>query len=267
MSMLDEITVLVLTYNEEHNIARTLGKLSWAKRILVVDSGSTDGTRGVLDCYPQVEEVHRTFDSFAGQCNFGLSLIDSPWILSIDADYELSDQLIDEIKNLDPSASVAGYRVGFIYRVFGRSLRGTLYPPRIVLYRRGKARYRDEGHGHRVVIDGAVADLGSKIYHDDRKPLDRWFASQRSYAIKEADFLLNTPSGGLRPTDRVRRMAWPAPILVFFYALVVKRCFLDGRPGWHYVLQRVAAETLIALEVVDRRLRSGAITDRNRSGV
>ena len=50
-------------------------------------------------------------------------------------------------------------------------------------------------------------------------------------------------------------MAWPAPILVFLYTLITKRCVLDGWAGWLYVLQRTLAETMIALEIVDRRLR------------
>jgi hypothetical protein len=49
-------------------------------------------------------------------------------------------------------------------------------------------------------------------------------------------------------------MAWPAPFLVFFYTLFAKGCILDGWQGWYYVLQRVAVETLLALEIVDRRM-------------
>ena len=49
-------------------------------------------------------------------------------------------------------------------------------------------------------------------------------------------------------------MAWPAPIVVFFYVLVVKGCLFDGWPGWFYTLQRVLAECMIALELIDRRI-------------
>jgi hypothetical protein len=50
-------------------------------------------------------------------------------------------------------------------------------------------------------------------------------------------------------------MGWPAPILVFFYTLLFKGCLFDGWAGWYYVLQRTLAEIMIALEVVERRLR------------
>ena len=65
MSLLDRITVLLLTYNEEANIGRTLEQLSWARRILVVDSGSTDQTLAIVDQYPQATVLTRAFDDFA----------------------------------------------------------------------------------------------------------------------------------------------------------------------------------------------------------
>src|SRR5262249_46787899 len=147
----------------------------------------------------------------------------------------------------------AGYQVQFVYRVHGRPLRGTLYPPRTVLYRKEKAFYRNFGHGHRVIIDGKVRPLAGVIYHDDRKPLTRWIEHQQRYARTEVDFLLGG-SDSMTLTDRIRLMGWPAPIGVLFYALLLKGCLFDGWPGWYYGLQRAVAEALIALEIVDRRL-------------
>jgi hypothetical protein len=123
-----------------------------------------------------------------------------------------------------------------------------------VLYRREGAYYRNQGHGHRVVLAGAVEPLSGRIFHDDRKPLSRWLASQQRYAAREAEYLTGTQRNALRTTDRIRRMGWPAPILVFFYTLLFKGCLFDGWPGWYYVLQRTLAEIMIALEIVDRRL-------------
>jgi glycosyltransferase involved in cell wall biosynthesis len=251
----DQITPLIITYDEAPNIARTVGKLSWAKRIVVIDSGSTDATLDMLRGFPQVDVIGHPFSDFAGQCNFGLAQVGTPWVLSLDADYELSDVLVEELAALHATDGVAGYRARFVYRIYGRALRGALYPPRVVLYRRDKARYRNEGHGHRVAIDGEILPLSGVIYHDDRKPLARWFDSQRRYAQVEARYLLATPAAELKRNDRIRRLGWAAPIGVLFYTLFVKGCILDGWPGWSYALQRLCAETLIALEILDRRLR------------
>jgi glycosyltransferase involved in cell wall biosynthesis len=248
----DQITPLLITFNEAPNIARVLEKLRWAHRIVVVDSGSTDGTLDIIARFPMVEVVHRAFDSFAEQCNFGLQLIRTEWVLSLDADYELSDQLISELRELK-GAGVAGYRAPFIYRIFGRPLRGSLYPPRVVLYRVRDGRYANEGHGHRVSISGAIGNLRAPIYHDDRKPLSRWFHSQQNYARLEAEYLLKTPGEKLTRNDKIRRAGWPAPLFVLFYTLFAKGCILDGWPGWFYALQRLIAETMISLELLDRR--------------
>jgi glycosyltransferase involved in cell wall biosynthesis len=252
--LFDQITPLIITYNEAPNIRRTVDKLRWAQRIVVIDSGSTDDTIAILRGYPQVEVIQRPFADFASQCNFGLTQVASPWVLSLDADYEMSDDLAKEVGSLAPNNGAAGYQVRFVYRVYGRPLRGALYPPRTVLYRKEKAFYRSTGHSHRVVLDGEVLPLDGVIYHDDRKPLSRWLASQQRYAREEVDYLLGSRPAALRRTDKIRLMGWPAPIGVFFYALLVKGCLFDGWPGWFYVMQRVVAEALIALEIIDRRL-------------
>jgi glycosyltransferase involved in cell wall biosynthesis len=256
--MIDQITPLILTYDELPNIGRTLAKLVWARRIVVIDSGSTDGTLDILRRDPRIAIIAHDFVDFAGQCNFGLTHVATPWVLSLDADYELSDGLLDELRTLVPGETAAGYRAGFVYRIHGRKLRGTLYPPRTILYRRDRAFYRQEGHGHRVHVDGDVLPLRGVLYHDDRKKLSRWLAAQLRYAADEADYLLDDTRRAGRPltrADRIRLMGWPAPIAVLLHVLFVKRCVLDGWPGWYYALQRLFAETLLALEILDRRLR------------
>ena len=257
----EQITAMVITFNEAPNIRRCLDRLTWAKRILLIDSGSTDGTLEIVGSYPQVDVVHRPFDDFATQCNFGLAQVSSDWVLSLDADYELSEQLVAEIESLNDDGT-AGYSAAFTYRVYGRALRASLYPPRTILYRREAATYRNEGHGHRVSVTGRIATLKGKINLDDRKPLSRWFASQRKYAELEAIYLLSSPRSDLNRNDRIRLMGYPAPVLVFLYVLIAKRGILDGWHGWFYVLQRTLAETILALEIVERRLRSYEDTER-----
>jgi len=256
MSLLDEITVLILTYNEEENLERTLDGVRWARRIVIIDSGSTDRTHDIARRHEQVEVIVHPFESHASQWNFGLDACgdSSDWILALDADYVLDNEFRSELANLDPPDDVSAYEAPFRYCVHGRVLRGNIYPPVAVLYRRSRARYVQSGHTQRLKAQGTVRTLRSPIYHDDRKPLSRWFASQQRYAKLEAAHLLSASE--LRLSDRIRRMAWPAPILVFFYTLIAKRCILDGWAGWFYVLQRTLAEIMVALELIDRRSRT-----------
>jgi glycosyltransferase involved in cell wall biosynthesis len=253
--MIDDITPVLIAFNEAPNIARTLDKLVWAKRIIIIDSGSDDGTLDITRAYRQVEVIHRPFDDCASQWNFANNQVEAGWVLSLDADYELSDAIVTEIRGLQPAPATSGYRAEFVYRIFGRPLRGSLYPSRIVLYRKEKAYYRNEGHTQQLVIGGTILGLAGVIFHDDRKPLTRWVASQRRYASDEVKYLLSSDRDSLSRVDRVRLMGWLAPLAVLIYTLFIKRCLLDGWPGWYYVLQRVFAETLIALEIIDRKLR------------
>jgi len=250
---LDEITPLLLTYNEEANLDETLSSLSWAKQIIIVDSGSTDGTLAIAKQVPQATVFYRKFDHFAQQCNYGLSKVDTNWTLSLDADYKCPPQFVTELTSLQTSA-FAGFRAGFIYCVFNRPLKASLYPPRVVLYQTQRARYERDGHAHRVNIDGPVGSLNSRLLHDDHKPLDVWFASQIKYARLEADKLAEQ-SRRLSWKDRIRSKIILAPWLTAIYCLIWRGLWRDGRAGWYYCSQRVLAELILSLTLLDKRLR------------
>jgi glycosyltransferase involved in cell wall biosynthesis len=248
--MLQAITPLILTYNEAPNIDRVLQRLTWAHRIVVIDSFSVDETLAILKCYPQVEIFQRTFDSFASQCNYGLSKIDSEWVLSLDADYVLSTELVNEIQSLKLDLTIDGYQARFKYCVFGTPLRGALLPPRDILYRRDRAIYQDDGHAHRVVVDGSLQRLSGYIYHDDRKPLSRWLWAQDRYMVLEVKKLLATPEHELSLGDRIRKTKLLAPPVILIYCLFLKGGILDGWAGWYYAFQRVLAEILLSIHLI-----------------
>lgn len=249
--MLEFITPLILTFNEAPNIDRTLQRLTWAQTIVVIDSYSNDETIKIIQKYPQVQIFQREFESFASQCNYGLENIKSEWVLSLDADYVLSEELIDEIKALPKKITVDSYIVRFKYCVFGKPLRGTLYPPRKVLYRKNKAVYQEDGHAHRVYVDGKSAMLSSHIYHDDRKPVDRWLKAQSNYMVIESKKILETPASELSFGDRIRRQKIIAPLAILIYCLIVNRGILDGWAGWYYALQRTLAEILLSIHLIE----------------
>ena len=249
----ESLTAIVLTRNEAPNIGRCLEALRWVPRVLVVDSHSDDGTVEIARSFPNTSVVQREFDTFAGQCNHALGLVSSEWVLSFDADYVLTPELSTEIQSLR-NVDADAFRATFTYCIHGHPLRGTLYPPRAVLYRKSAARYEDFGHGHRVHISGRTEGLKHRVLHDDRKPLSRWFHNQLRYACEEADFLESGEEQKFTFTDKMRRAIVPAPLLVGPYVLFAQGCLLDGWPGWHYTMQRVLAEVLISLELVDRKL-------------
>jgi glycosyltransferase involved in cell wall biosynthesis len=256
--MLDQITPVVLTYDEEPNLERTLSALSWARDILVVDSFSRDRTLELARAFPSVRVLQRRFDDFASQWNHALAhgAIETPWVLALDADYVMTPELRDELAGLRPSDDVSAYRAPFRYCIDGRPLRGSLYPASLVLFRLGRGRYEQDGHAYRLrVQEGRVEDLRHPLLHDDRKPRARWLNSQRRYAAEEADKLLRTPLRQLGWPDRVRTLPFAAVPLVALHTLFVKGVVRDGLPGLEYARQRVEAEALISLAVLRRRLK------------
>jgi glycosyltransferase involved in cell wall biosynthesis len=260
--LLDEITVVLLTYNEAPNIERTLEQLRWARDIVVIDSFSDDDTLRIVSSFPQVRVFQRKFDSFAAQCNFGLheTGISSEWVLSLDADYVLTTELIEELGALHPTGKIQGYRARFTYCVNGYPLRSGVYPPVTVLFHLSHAHYRNDGHAHRIVIDGTVANLASRILHDDRKSLQRWFESQQRYMALEAKKLLGPVEQKGSTTDAIRRLRVVAPFAVLFYCLVLRGGLLDGWRGFFYAFQRMFAEMLLSIYLIEGDLK-GESTD------
>jgi glycosyltransferase involved in cell wall biosynthesis len=252
--MRETITPLLLTYNEAPNLRRVLAKLTWAERIIVVDSFSTDDTLRIAAEFPQVEVIQRRFDNFANQCNFGLESCRSEWVLSLDADYVLSDALVRELRDWQPEPGVVAYFSRFVYCVYGRPLRGSLYPPRAILFRHGSSSYYQDGHAHFLRIGGPSGWLRNLVFHDDRKSFTSWVTSQDRYAAMEIPKLTRSGAHQLSLQDRIRRHILFAPALVLLYTLFVKGLIWNGWGGWYYAFQRTVVELLISLRLLEARL-------------
>lgn len=248
---LDDVTPMILTWNEEENLHSTLGRLEWAQKVIVVDSYSLDSTLEIAKSFRNVEIHQRKFDHFSDQCNFGLTHVATPWVLSLDADYICPRELFDEISQINATGLTA-FSAKFTYAVYGRKLRGGIYPPRKVLYLASEARYECDGHAHRVSVAGKHGLLNVRIIHDDRKPLSRWLNSQITYAQAEAEKINQADHLGWK--DWIRSKVLFAPALTFFYCLFVRGLLLDGMAGIYYSLQRTFAELLLSIVLLDRKL-------------
>ena len=258
MDFLDRVEGLILTWNEEANLARTLEALKRLRRVVVLDSGSTDGTLEIAARYPNVRVCSRPFDTHAAQWNHGLTAcgIAADWVLALDADYVLPGPLVEELSRLEPTTDVAGYRANFRYCIEGEPLSGSLYPPVTILYRRRDASYVQDGHTQRVIVQGRVAALRAAVLHDDRKAFSAWLASQDRYARLECELLVATPWTRLGWRDRLRRLVVITPWLVPLYCLTVGRGLLDGRRGLIYATQRGIAEAILAARLLQGRAES-----------
>ncbi len=245
--MLDRITPVILTRNEEPNIARTLAHLAWAREVVVCDSGSDDETITIAQGFPNVRVVKRSLDDLANQWTFAVGQATTPWVLTLDADYTVPAALTKEIESLDGKA--AGYETDFIYAIDGKPLRATLYTPRVVLLRRETAGFYMDGHTQRVHVDGEISHLTERMIHDDRKTFRAFVERQRRYMRDEAQKLRSAPTGTLNASARIRKLRVVAPLIIVPYLLFAKRLILDGRAGLRYVLERFLAELILSREL------------------
>jgi len=253
------VTPVILTLDEAPNLGRLLARLDWAREVLVVDSGSTDGTVEIAAAAPNVRIVEHPFEGFAAQWQYaiGEAGVHTPWVLALDADHLPDPELIEALRGFSGASDMVAYRAAFIYCIHGRPLRGSLYPPREVLLHREHVRFEQVGHKQVMRIDGAVGMLPGHLQHDDRKPFSRWLQSQWSYARQEAALIDATAFGDLSWSGRIRKLVLPAPPAAFVVAWFARGGIFDGRAGLHYALERLVAESLIAMLLMVRRMRRG----------
>jgi glycosyltransferase involved in cell wall biosynthesis len=248
----DRVTPLVLTFNEEPNLDRSLASLGWARRVVVLDSGSTDRTEEIARSYANVSWHFRPFDSFQAQTDHGLreTGIESDYVLALDADMAVPAALVEELHEHFLAGDYAGGLLAFRYSYSGRALRGSVYPAQIRLFRRDAVRVTQHGHGHKFAVAGPIYSFEARLEHDDRKSLERWVASQLGYSAEELDRLHR--GEGLRLRDRLRR-AGLMPPLMFVVGYLSAGGPLAGWAALRYAYERATYEGLLALRLLRER--------------
>jgi glycosyltransferase involved in cell wall biosynthesis len=223
------LSVVIITLNEEANLARTLASVAWADEIVVLDSGSTDNTRQIAESF-RARFFVEPWRGFAAQKNSALAKATGDWILSLDADEEVEPALADEIRSVlsanPPASSFSIPRKNFF---LGRWMRyGGFYPDRkLRLFRRGAAQFEDRLVHEDVQVAGTTATLQCHLLHYAYPTLDSYLEHMNRYSSLGAEMKLNSRrSGGFSFMDIVVR-----PRLTFLYNYILRLGFLDGREG------------------------------------
>jgi glycosyltransferase involved in cell wall biosynthesis len=203
----DSITPVLLTFNEEPNPAATLGFLRWARRVIVVDSGSTDRTEQIARAFSNVSWHTRTFDSFGEQWKFALveTGISTEYALALDADMQVTSRFLGELERTFLPNHFDGGIVPFEYSIGPRRLISSLYPSQLRVFRPDRVTAGTIGHAHSFEVNGRVYRFHNQIIHDDRKSLDRWAAAQISYSRLEYSRIRSIAHPALK--DRLRALA------------------------------------------------------------
>jgi glycosyltransferase involved in cell wall biosynthesis len=251
------VTVVVLTRDEEANIARCLGSVAWADQVVVVDSCSTDDTVAIARSLG-AEVVEQQWLGFSAQREFALRLpeVRNDWVYFVDADEWASTQLASEI-----AASVRGgdcaafsHRLRLVFQ--GTWIRhcGWYSGSWVVrLVDRRYTKYDGSLVGERASVDGIVGRLANDIVDEDRKGLAVWLHKHVRYAELEqrrrgqpvplAERVRRFRSrdrGDTRPLARavLKDLVLPSvparPAAVFLYMYLVRLGMLDGRAGLRF---------------------------------
>jgi glycosyltransferase involved in cell wall biosynthesis len=265
------LTAIVLTLNEAANIERCLVAMRRVADVVIVDSGSSDGTLDIARrVRPDARVFEHPFRDFGDQRNWALdhAAPRHDWLLFVDADEYCTPELIDEIDAFlgAPGRFVGAYVAGRNH-FLGRWLKhSTLYPSyQLRLLRHGAVRFRKEGHGQREVTTGPLHYLRHGWVHDGfGKGLHQWIARHNDYSTQEIELirrlrdepvgwrdLLADPVRRRRCLKRLGARAPMRPWARFLHTYVWRRGFLDGRAGLVFCLLRLAHDIHIMAKLAE----------------
>lgn len=238
-----DITVIIMTKNEEKNIeASIFSAKQIARKILVVDSGSTDGTVELAK-KSGAETVFHEWSGHAAQFNWALDNCDiqTEWVFRLDADERISDELATEIEEkLKGIQLVDGYQMRWRVYFMGKWIKhgGTHKQYFLRLFRFGKGRVENKLMDEHIIVDGPVENLNGDLIHYDYKGLDAWLNKHIWYSNLELQ-MYNTQSdlsGGNKAQKKKRRFYYKLPPFLrariyYWYRYYGQLGFLDGREG------------------------------------
>lgn len=268
-----EVSVLILTFNEESNLPRCLATLSWCDDIIVVDCGSTDRTVEIAR-QADARVLHRPFDNFANQRNFGLAegAPRHEWVLHLDADEVTTPKFHKRLMALAPEANIDAYRVPSKTMLYEHWLRyAGMYPTyQVRLGHRERLRFKQVGHGQREDLPASRVGTFDEPYlhYNFSQGLAAWLRKHLKYAEDEARLLVSVREGGHSPTGvlvatnaterrrALKEISARLPLLLrpgarFFYVMIWRRGLLDGRYGALYALMLSVYEGMIAILAAD----------------
>lgn len=223
------LSVIVLTRNEERNIRDCLNSVRWADEIIVVDAGSSDKTVQLARKFTKKVLV-RPWEGFGPAKNFALSKAKGEWILWLDADERVTEELRKEIISVvaTKNGQLVAYDVPRKAFFLGRWIKHCgWYPGRVVrLFRRDAGTFTEPNVHEELIVNGSRGHLQSDLLHYTDPDLFHYFTKFNRYTSLAAEDLEG--SG--------RRFALPhllfRPLWTFMRMYIVKRGFLDGMQGF-----------------------------------
>lgn len=225
-----KLSAVVITLNEERALPRCLESLAFADEILVVDSGSSDGTCAVAE-QMGARVIHQEWLGYGRQKQFAVEQAEHDWVLCVDADEWVSEVLRASIMDTLKAPDCIAYEFPRCNRFLGRWLRhGEGYPDyNLRLYHRGHATWSDDPIHEHVVSERAACRLAGDLMHESEEGLEDYLQKQNRYTTLQARVLY---SRGKRPS---KLRALTSPLFRFIKFYLIRFGWRDGFPGLVHV--------------------------------
>jgi glycosyltransferase involved in cell wall biosynthesis len=223
------LSVIVITKNEEKVVGRCLQSVDWADEVIVLDSGSTDNTVEICRTCGATVSVTGDWPGFGPQKNRALSRATGDWVLSLDADEWVSQELAREIREvISAPSSLTCYEIPRLSSYCGRYMRHSGWWPDYVLrlFRRGQARFSDDLVHERVIVDGPYGRLRSALLHESVRNLEEVVDKMNQYSTAGA-IVLHARGKRTGLCHAVARGLW-----TFIQTYIFRAGFLDGHEGF-----------------------------------
>lgn len=222
------VSVVLIVQDEETKIEACLRSVSFADEIIVVDGGSKDRTTEITRKFTS-KVYSRPFDHFSNQKNYGLEQATGDWILSLDADEVVSEELKNSI--LQVMSGENSYNGFWVHRsnfLFGKFLRFAGQREKILrFFRKGKGKFIQPIH-EKLQVEGKIGELQGELLHYSSSTVADYLKKLRLYTDLEVEWLS-------RNGKHVTTYDWAVkPVLVFIYNYFFRLGFLDGFEGFLY---------------------------------
>lgn len=226
------LSVVVLTKDEEKNIAPCLDTVKWADEIIVVDDNSTDKTVEVARSYTDRVVNHSLNGDFSSQRNFGNELATGDWIIQMDADERIGKVLREKIEEiLEKGSGFSAFRFGRINNFCGKFLKygGTDSHKPLRLFKRGMARFSGQRIHEELEVQGSIGDIDAVIEHYNFPDVSHYVATQNFYTDLEAKAIFERR--GMISDKEMRKELTAGPLKLFFKIYLKKKGYKDGLHG------------------------------------
>jgi glycosyltransferase involved in cell wall biosynthesis len=234
------LSLVIVALNEERTIGKTIeAALPVAQEIIVVDSGSTDGTVQIAQSLG-ARVVHQDWLGYAAQKNFAMDLAVNDWILSLDADEIMTPDLVSEIVallSLEQARNFDGYKIPRVLYIGTAPVKhGGFYPDaQLRLVQRGRGRFNDRLVHEAIKVNGAVKTLSNHMDHYSYTDVAQFQAVMEKYArLSAAEFARSNKKKGIWKTSSVNEILHP--LWTFLYRYVLRQGYLDGGLGLRLAL-------------------------------